>query len=98
MLGLNVWAVRLPAALLGTLAVLILMLLVRDLFGEKKVINPLSLWAGFFLAISPWHIHFSRGAWEAGTATVFLLMGVWFFLKALRYRFVYILPSVLFFI
>jgi len=98
MLGLNVWVVRLPAALLGTLAVLILMLLVRDLFGEKKVINPLSLWAGFFLAVSPWHLHFSRGAWEAGTATVFTLIGVWFFLKAIRYRFAYILPSVFFFI
>jgi len=98
MLGLNVWAVRLPAALLGTLAVFILMLLVRDLFGEKKVINPLSLWAGFFLAVSPWHIHFSRGAWEAGTATVFTLIGVWFFLKAIKYRFAYILPSVFFFI
>jgi len=98
MLGLNVWATRLPAALLGTLAVLILMFLVKDLFGEKKVINPLSLLAGFFLAVSPWHIHFSRGAWEAGTATVFLLIGVWLFLKAVKNRFVYMLPSVLFFI
>ena len=97
-LGLNVWAVRLPAALLGTLAVFVLMFLVRDLFGEKKVTNPLSLLAGFFLAVSPWHLHFSRGAWEAGTATVFALIGVWFFLKALRYRFYYILPSVLFLI
>jgi len=97
-LGLNVWAVRLPAALLGTLAVLILMFLVKDLFGEKKVINPLSLLAGFFLAVSPWHIHFARGAWEAGTATVFLLIGVWLFLKAVKDRFVYLLPSLLFFI
>ena len=98
MLGLNVWAVRLPAALLGTLAVLILMFLVKDLFGEKKVINPLSLLAGFFLAVSPWHIHFARGAWEAGTATVFLLIGVWLFLKAVKDRLVYLLPSLLFFI
>jgi 4-amino-4-deoxy-L-arabinose transferase-like glycosyltransferase len=97
-LGLNVWAVRLPAALLGTLAVLVLMLLVRDLFGEKKIINPLSLLSGFFLAVSPWHLHFGRGGWEAGVATVFVLIGVWFFVKALRYRFYFVLPSVLFFI
>jgi len=97
-LGLNVWAVRLPAALMGTLAVFVLMLLVRDLFGEKKVINPLSLLAGFFLAISPWHLHFGRGGWEAGVATVLVLLGVWFFVKAIRYRFSFVLPSVLFFI
>jgi 4-amino-4-deoxy-L-arabinose transferase-like glycosyltransferase len=98
LLGLNVWAVRLPAALLGTLAVLILMLLVRDLFNEKRLTNPLSLLSGFFLAISPWHLHFARGAWEAGVATVFTLIGVWFFVKAIKYRFSYMLPSVLFFV
>ena len=98
LLGLNVWAVRLPAALLGTLAVFILMLLVRDLFGEKKLTNPLSLIAGFFLAVSPWHLHFGRGGWEAGVATVFVLIGVWFFIKALRYHFYFVIPSVFFFI
>ena len=97
-LGLNVWAVRLPAALLGTLAVFVLMLLARDIFDEKKITNPLSLLSGFFLAVSPWHLHFGRGGWEAGVATTFALLGVWFFTKAIRYRFSYVLPSVLFFI
>ena len=36
------------------------------------------------LAISPWHIHFSRGAWETQTSTAFLLLGVYGFLKALK--------------
>ncbi len=97
-LGLNIWAVRLPAALLGTLAVFVLMVLVKDLFGEKKITSPLPLLSGFFLAISPWHLHFSRGGWEAGAATFFLLLGVYFFVKALRCRFYFVLPSIFFFI
>jgi len=98
LIGLNIWAVRLPAALIGTLAVFIMMLLVRDLFEQKRLINPLSLIAGFFLAVSPWHLHFARGGWEAGVATTFFLIGIWFFVKSIRYRFSFIVVSAFFFI
>lgn len=83
LLGLNVWAVRLPNAILSILSVLVIMLLVKELFGEKHLANRFSLMSGFFLAISPWHLHYSRGGWESGAALFFILLGVWLFFKAL---------------
>ena len=79
-LGLNELAVRLPSALLGTLAVLGIFLLVKELFGSPN----LALIASFFLAVSPWHIHFSRGGWETNAASSFILFGVYLFLKSLK--------------
>ena len=79
-LGLNEWAVRIPGAALGVLTVLVVYLLTKELFGKEK----LSLAAGLFLAISPWHIHFSRGGWEVNAGTFFIAAGLLFFLKALK--------------
>jgi 4-amino-4-deoxy-L-arabinose transferase-like glycosyltransferase len=79
-LGLNEWAVRLPGATLGVLSVLVLYLLVKELFNDKK----LALISAFFLAISPWHIQFSRGGWEVNIATFFITLGVLFFVKGVK--------------
>ncbi|OGM32775.1 hypothetical protein A3D00_02195 [Candidatus Woesebacteria bacterium RIFCSPHIGHO2_02_FULL_38_9] len=79
--GLNKFAVRLPNALLGTFAVLVTYLLVRELFKEKK----LAIIASFLLAISPWHIMLSRGAFESNLTTFFMPLGTYLFLKGLRY-------------
>ena len=78
-LGLTEWAVRIPNALIGVASVYLIYLLVKELFGKEKETLPLI--AALFLAISPWHIHFSRGGWEANTATFFLMVGVLFFAK-----------------
>ncbi len=79
-MGLNEWAVRIPGAFLGVLAVLVVYFLVKELFKDEKT----SLIAGFMLAISPWHIHFSRGGWEVNVATFFITFGILVFLKALK--------------
>jgi len=78
-LGLNEWAVRIPGALAGVGTVIILYYLVKRLFSD----DSLALASSFFLAISPWHIHFSRGGWEVNVATFFITLGIWFFLKGL---------------
>ncbi len=78
-LGLNELAVRIPNALLGVIGVYVIYLLVKELFGKEK--KGFALLAALFLAISPWHIHFSRGGWEANTATFLILTGVLFFIK-----------------
>ncbi len=78
--GLREISVRLPSLLAGVASILILFLLIQELFGSY----PLSLIASFFLSISPWHIHFSRGAWESNLGTTFMLLGVWLFLKGLK--------------
>ena len=78
--GLREISVRLPSLLTGVASVLIIFLLVQELFGSSS----LSLLTALFLAISPWHIHFSRGAWETNLATTFMLLGIWLFFKGLK--------------
>lgn len=78
-LGLNEWAVRIPGALLGVLTVLIVYILANELFGSK-----FRIWPALLLAISPWHIHFSRGGWEVNAGTFFISLGVLFFLRGLK--------------
>lgn len=78
--GLNIWAVRLPSAILGTVSVFLIYLLVNEIFKDKaKALVSASL-----LAISPWHIHFSRGGWESNAAIFFILAAVFVFFKALK--------------
>ncbi len=79
-LGLNEWSVRIPGALLGVLTVVVIYLLAKELFKNEK----LALVSSLFLAISPWHIHFSRGGWEVNVATFFVTLGIWLFLRALK--------------
>lgn len=91
--GKSEFAVRFPSALFGTLTVLLMYLLVRNVFHIQRTnqdnAESVSLLSAFLLAISPWHIQFSRGGFEANTALFFYLLGgVLFlhFLKVHRYR------------
>lgn len=81
-LGLGELAVRLPGALFGVASVLMVFLLVKELFKNER----LALLSSFLLAVSPWHLHFSRGGWEVNVATFFITAGVWAFLRGLRER------------
>ena len=83
-LGLNELAVRLPNAILGTLAILAVFLLAKELFKDTTFGEPLSLMSAFLLAVSPWQMSFSRGAFEANLITFFMSIGCWFFLKGLK--------------
>ena len=91
--GLNAWSVRLPSALLGILSVFLIYLLVKELFKNE--------WWGILsagmLAISPWHLHFSRGGWEVNVATTFILLFVLFFVKSLK-KISFLIPAGLFLI
>ena len=77
-LGLTENAVRLPSALMGVIAVYVIYLIAKRLFKEQE------LWisSALFLAISPWHIQLSRGAWEVNVALTFVLLGIYFFLRS----------------
>lgn len=93
-LGLNEWAVRLPSAILGVLGVLVAYLLTKELFANSftsqesrslpRHLRGVPSLAALFLAISPWHLHFSRGGWEANAATFFILIGVFLFVKGIK--------------
>ena len=87
--GLNVFAVRLPDVIIGTLAVLAVYLLVNELVKliknlDWKVTKWLGLIAAALLTVNPWSIMMSRGAFEANLITFFLPMGIYFFLKGLK--------------
>jgi 4-amino-4-deoxy-L-arabinose transferase-like glycosyltransferase len=82
--GLNVWAVRLPSALMGVLAVLgtylLIFQLLRNESGRTKR-EALALLSAFLLAISPWHLQFSRIAFEANVALTIVIWAVYTFLR-----------------
>jgi len=92
LMGLTELAVRLPSALLGILAVLLIFLLVKELFDNDN----LALIASLFLTFSPWHIHFSRGGWESNVATTLLLLGTWLFVRGLKNNIYFIFSSLSF--
>ena len=75
-LGLNEKAVRLTSAFYGVLTILAVYFLARQLEGRKT-----GFWSAFLLAISPWHIHFSRTALEGLMPFVFFTTtGAYFWL------------------
>lgn len=92
-LGLNEFSTRAPSAVAGVITVFITYFLVLRIFPEGKAKRAYALAAAFFLAISPWHINLSRAAFEANVSTMFIVAGVWFFLKAVDTRKLYLVFS-----
>ncbi len=90
--GVSSWGVRLPAAILGMLSVGLFFFLIRYLLQNEKI----ALVGAFFLAVSPWHLQFSRGGFEAMAAFVLLLGGLYFFLKGFREHRLLLLSAVFF--
>lgn len=78
-LGLNELTVRLPSALLGVLTVLVVFGLSKELLGHKTATI-----ASLLLAISPWHLHFSRGGWESNAALFFMVSATYLFFVSLK--------------
>lgn len=90
-LGLNVWAVRLPSAILGVASVLLIFLIAKQFFPKQKYLPELS---ALLLTVSPWHLQFSRGGWEVNAALFFILLGIYGFLKGLdkpKYFFLFVI-------
>ncbi len=89
--GLNVFAVRFVSAFFGVLTILGVYFLLKELFGEKNIkfeIKKFSLdiplLSSFLLSISPWHIQFSRIAFESNVGLAFNVFTALFFLKGLK--------------
>ncbi len=85
MFGLNTFSVRLPSILAGVITVVIVGRIARFVTHDGKKKKKRSMHdellpyiTMFVFALSPWSIMFSRGAWEANLATLFLSLGVYF--------------------
>lgn len=91
--GLTEYAVRFPSALLGSVSVIILYLLVYRISENKKI----AFLSAIFLAINPWHLHFSRAAFEVNVALFFVLFSTWMLLKAAnsKHKLEYLVLSVI---
>ncbi|MDO8658002.1 MAG: glycosyltransferase family 39 protein [Candidatus Levybacteria bacterium] len=87
--GVSTVAVRFPSAIFGILTVLAVYLLVKELLRLKSKTdsqnyNFLPMLSSFLLAISPWHIQFSRIAFESNVGLAFNVFGVLFFIYGLK--------------
>lgn len=104
--GITPLGVRLPAVLFGTLGIWVIYLLSNQLVKKKfgiclpdgKAGNlEFGILPATFMAISPWHLQYSRAAFEVTELLVFLLFGIYFFLKSIRLNGKYLWLAVLFF-
>ncbi len=80
LLGLSQLATRLPGVILGSLTPMVLYLLVSEITKKRKI----AILSAAFLAFLPWHIHFSRGAWESSVMVFFVTLGSWLFIKGCK--------------
>jgi 4-amino-4-deoxy-L-arabinose transferase-like glycosyltransferase len=91
--GLTSFAVRFPSALFGSLSIIFVYFLTRELFIKQPYARQLALIAMFSFALSPWSIQFSRGAFEANVSLSFIISGAWLFMRGLNLK----MPSYLYF-
>lgn len=90
--GMTLWAVRLPFALIGVLAVAGIILVTTQLFeffSIRSADNYFSaqnsgLIAGIIMSLSPWHLHYSRVGFESGIALALLIWAIYFLIRFLR--------------
>ncbi len=96
--GLTRFAVRLPNAVLGTLAVMFTYLLAQEITGLRgKTDERISQISALLVAFSYWHIALSRGAFEANLTTFFMTAGVWAFLFSRKQSSWWMVLSMVFF-
>lgn len=92
--GLNTLAIRLPNLILSIISIYFFYNLIKLLSTSQ-----LAYYSTLVLSLSPWHIHFSRGAWESCTALSFTIIAIYLFYSyiLLRRSYIYLYLSVLFF-
>jgi 4-amino-4-deoxy-L-arabinose transferase-like glycosyltransferase len=93
--GTTPFGVRFPSAIFGFLTVVVFYFFVRKLTNN----NRLAIIATFFLALNPWHIHFSRAAFEVVPALFFILSGAYLLLQFIgTKKYIYLIFSGCFFV
>lgn len=68
-LGTDNWVIRLPSLIAGLILILLAYFYARRIFSFEYA----GLWAAAIMAISPWAIFYSRMAWEANVALMWLV-------------------------
>lgn len=73
--GENAIGIRAPAIFFGIVSIILVYLLTLEFFKDRDT----ALFAAFFMAIIPWHIHYSRVGWEPASFLPFLLLSTYLF-------------------
>lgn len=81
LLGLSEASIRLVAALWGVAGVVAMLWLANLLLGRRG-----ALWSGLFVAVVPWHVHFSRIAFELIALLPIFACALALFLQGVRGR------------
>jgi len=86
--GVSIWAIKIVAAIIGILTVLGLYLLTKELFSkyDENASRQIALLASFFLAISFWHVNFSRLGFRAILLPFVLVFGFYFLFRGFRQK------------
>lgn len=78
--GLNELGVRITPVIYGSLTVLLLYFLAKELFENDLI----ALLSSFLLAISPWHIQLTRASFESSFSVFWVVMGMWLLVKGFK--------------
>ncbi len=78
--GLNDFSVRITPVVYGTLTVLFVYFLSREIFKSEAI----ALISAFFMGVSPWHIQLTRASFESSFALMWVVLGMLFFVKSFR--------------
>lgn len=79
--GLNLFSVRLPSIIAGSLLPIFLYLLIKKISPKS---HKIAIIAALIAAFNPYNIHFSRGAWETNILTCELVLAIYFFYSYLQ--------------
>ncbi len=89
--GNEPWALRLVSAIIGSLTILGIWLLAKELFIQSPTLwgyalspSLVALVSSFFLATSYWHLNFSRIGFRAIMVPLLMSFGFYWLLKAFR--------------
>lgn len=80
LIGLSTFAIRVPSLIAGTLLVIAMYLLLRELEFDHR----LALVGAFFTAVNPWPHFLSRIGFESNLALLFFGFGLWALVKMVK--------------
>ncbi len=93
--GLTELTVRFLPAIAGSLAPIVLFAIAKTIFSNRLI----AFLGALALALSPWHIQFTRAGTEGGIAYTLTLAGIYFLLQAIISKSRgFVLPAFLFFL
>lgn len=86
--GLNEFSVRITSAVYGILAVIMIYFVGKEYFNER-----IGLWSALLLAISPWHVLFSRVGFQLIASVFWILFTLYFLHKSFNKMYYYALAA-----